>query len=72
MFFGCRDESESLFDSDPESKVVRRECAFSRAPGQKKLYVQDLVKDRAETIIEMVVQKEGTVMVCGSVRALKN
>lgn len=68
LLFGCRNEKEALFATEPETKVVRREFAFSRAPGQKKMYVQHLVAEREDAIVEMIVQKEGAIMVCGSVR----
>jgi len=39
--------------------------AFSRDPGQKKTYVQDLIKQDGDMLKRLVLQKQGYIMMCG-------
>eukprot|EP01047_Picozoa_sp_COSAG01_P005903 COSAG01_NODE_207_length_22017_cov_118.361164_26_plen_111_part_00 len=39
--------------------------AFSRDPGQKKTYVQDLIKQDGDLLQRLVLQQQGYIMMCG-------
>jgi sulfite reductase alpha subunit-like flavoprotein len=34
--------------------------ALSREPGQSKKYVQQLIEEQAETVVESIIEKKGT------------
>ena len=39
--------------------------AFSRDPGVKKTYVQDLIKQDGDTLKRLIIQQQGYIMMCG-------
>ena len=66
LFFGCRNKSENLFESESES-AVKRIPAFSREDGQRKKYVQDVVEENGDLVNDLIWEQGGAILVCGSV-----
>mmetsp|Transcript_2942 Transcript_2942/g.7145 ORF Transcript_2942/g.7145 Transcript_2942/m.7145 type:complete len:880 (-) Transcript_2942:156-2795(-) len=71
LFYGCRERTKDfLYGEDflalKESGTLHHlETAFSRADPGRKVYVQDLMKARAEALGEAIVDQEAFVFVCG-------
>lgn len=70
LYFGCRHpDQDYLYEQDLKGFVADGtldllEVAFSRAQSHK-VYVQDLMKQRAAAINDMIVKQQGYVFVCG-------
>ena len=71
VYFGARTSSdEYLYGHELEQYklwgvVADLRLAFSRDPGQKKTYVQDLIKQDGDVLKRLVLQKQGYIMMCG-------
>merc|ERR1712029_734633 len=65
LIFGCKNENGNLLKM--ETKQLKRTTAFSRQPGKRKEYVQDIVRRKSLLIFEYLYNKGGTVYVCGKV-----
>ena len=55
LFFGCRNDSENLFEDETKS-VLKRYVAFSRDENKNKQYVQDLVLKEEHVIYNFITQ----------------
>lgn len=66
LFFGCRNKSENLFESESEP-IVTRITGFSRENGMRKKYVQDVVEENGDLVNDLVWEQGGSILVCGSV-----
>jgi cytochrome P450/NADPH-cytochrome P450 reductase len=68
LFFGCRDESEFLFQEELEAwqkdGKLELHVAFSRLSGKPKTYVQQLVEKEGPRLAELV-SRGGHVYICG-------
>ena len=69
LIFGCRDEKENFFEDETEKIGLRRITAFSRSSNNAKMHVQDVTKTKevSEEIANLVVDRKGSIFVCGSV-----
>lgn len=71
LLFGCRQSSiDNIFSHETTAllrKGVLQEVitAFSRQPGQKKVYVQDAIVQERALIYKILVKKAGHMYVCG-------
>lgn len=78
LFYGSRDEGDFLYSSEwPEyakelDKKLKIFVAFSRSgprkPDGSKIYVQDLLWEQKNEIVKCIVEKRGSVYVCGDGR----
>lgn len=66
MFYGCRrSEWDFLYREEWEQHIrelegkFRMYTAFSREAGKKKTYVQDLLREKADTVVDVVIRKKG-------------
>ena len=57
-----RDDLE-LFARD--GTLTSLHVAYSRVPGEKKVYVQDVIKQHAIQIIDLIVDQHAYVFICG-------
>jgi benzoyl-CoA 2,3-dioxygenase component A len=68
LFFGARSADELPYFG-PLKKLstgfIHINLAFSRAPGQAKLYVQDLIRTKAEEVAGLLVSEQTYVYICG-------
>lgn len=74
LLFGCRTPSEVLYKKQMpviERLGVSLHMAFSRIPGQPKVYVQDLIRREAASIGKEIFQGGGRVYVCGRLELLE-
>ena len=73
LYFGCRyatidniyyDELEKL-----EKERVLTSCyfAYSREPGLKKTYVQDLLRIKGQDVYKKIVTENGHIYICGNI-----
>jgi NADPH-ferrihemoprotein reductase len=46
----------------------RIHTAFSREPGQKKIYVQELIRQQSEFVSDAILNKKGYVYICGDAK----
>ncbi|KAM4795668.1 nitric oxide synthase, inducible [Rhinophrynus dorsalis] len=74
LLFGCQQaEMDELYKEETaemKHKGVLKEVytAYSRQPGQKKAYVQDiLIKDLENEVCKVVLEEEGHIYVCGNI-----
>ena len=70
LFFGCRNEAADYFYQEEWADLKSRmplevHAAFSRDRPQK-VYVQDLIRQRSESVYILLHQANGLVYVCGS------
>jgi sulfite reductase alpha subunit-like flavoprotein len=71
VYFGARTSSdEYLYGHELEQYklwgvVSDLRLAFSRDPGVKKTYVQDLIKQDGDTLKRLIIQQQGYIMMCG-------
>ena len=71
MFFGCRNRiSDFIYQDEIEEQKSNKslsDCfiAFSREQANK-LYVQDLIKERKNQIIDLLNSKKGYFYICGN------
>ncbi|PPJ52257.1 hypothetical protein CBER1_10581 [Cercospora berteroae] len=74
LFFGCRNEAEDFlyrdelreWENTPELNLSVV-TAFSRPSDGKKIYVQDRVREHADEVSELVVDREANFYICGFV-----
>lgn len=71
VFFGTRSSSDKLFDADflTSKKLGILEdyhIAYSREEGTPKQYAQTIITEHKSLIIDLLKNKAGVVMVCGS------
>lgn len=70
LFFGCRNRDSDFFFRD-EWTTIEREMpltvltAFSRDQ-DKKIYVQDLVREQSEQVYQLLHEDQGMLYICGS------
>jgi benzoyl-CoA 2,3-epoxidase subunit A len=68
LFFGARVEHELPYFG-PLTKLPREfidvNFAFSRVPGQPKVYVQDRIRERAASVARMLQDDDCYIYVCG-------
>jgi sulfite reductase alpha subunit-like flavoprotein len=76
LFFGCRKKSwDYLYGEEFEELELDRALdefcvAFSREVEGRKVYVQDLLREKAQEIYEIVCELKGYVFVCGDVSGM--
>jgi len=74
LFYGCRSDWDFLYKDEWESYAkeldgkFRLHVAFSRRSRNKKIYVQDLIEEQAEKIVEALVEKKGYLYICGDAK----
>jgi NADPH-ferrihemoprotein reductase len=73
LFFGARDESEYLYREEVEAfatGTLKDELvvvsAFSRVPGQAKVYVQDRILEQKDKVCRLILEEDAAVFLCGS------
>ncbi len=69
LFFGCRDPLQDFLYEDElrafeAMGITRLHCAFSRAPGQAKVYVQQAIRAQGDEVWRLL-QQEAVIFVCG-------
>ena len=68
LFFGARSPEELPYFG-PLQKLpkafIDMNLAFSRVPGQPKQYVQDLIRERADKVFEMLTDDNCYIYICG-------
>lgn len=68
LFFGARTPEELPYYG-PLLKLPKDfidvNLAFSRVPGQRKQYVQDLIRERAQAVVQLLCDEHAYVYVCG-------
>ncbi|XP_013413682.1 nitric oxide synthase, inducible isoform X2 [Lingula anatina] len=73
LFHGCRQKGvDDLYSQEislmQESKVLTSvHYAYSRMPGQPRIYIQHLLCEQAQTTYEQLVVQEGHIYICGSI-----
>lgn len=73
LYFGCRQRViDELYKDEIEQLIKERVItafypAYSREPGQKKTYVQDLLLNNVSQVCDMIVKKSGHFYICGDV-----
>lgn len=74
LFFGCRGPSDHLYKGEVEklspSVITNYFVAYSRV-SEKKQYVQDLMKENAQLIWELIYEKNASIYICGDVKMAK-
>ncbi|XP_076109022.1 nitric oxide synthase 1-like [Mytilus galloprovincialis] len=74
LYFGCHNTTADNIYRDEirqcEKEKILTKCffAFSREPGIKKTYVQDLIKRNGRDIYKMIVKENGHFYICGSIQ----
>jgi cytochrome P450/NADPH-cytochrome P450 reductase len=69
LFFGCRHPEQDFLYADELAALARDgvtdlKVAFSRIPGEKKMYVQDLLLEEQDAVWQMI-ESGAVVYVCG-------
>ena len=68
LFFGCRNESDYLYQTELEAWVeggwLSLHVALSRAAGQPKTYVQDLITKEGRALVDLV-KRGAHIYICG-------
>ena len=69
LFFGCRHPEQDFLYADELAALARDgvtdlKVAFSRRPGEKKMYVQDLLLEERDAVWQMI-ESGAVVYVCG-------
>src|SRR5262249_35247910 len=69
LFFGCRNPEQDFLYADElrallGDAIPDLHVAFSRVPGSRKTYVQDLILDRRDAVWKMI-QDGAVIYVCG-------
>ncbi|KAK2525340.1 nitric oxide synthase, inducible isoform X1 [Columba livia] len=79
LLFGCRQpDMDHIYKEETEEmkrKGVLKDIytAYSRQPGQAKVYVQDILQSKLETkVYNLVHKEEGHLYVCGDVRMARD
>lgn len=78
LFYGSRDESDFLYSSEWPAYEAELQGKFKifvalsrsgpRKPNGDKIYVQDLLWEQRKEVSEMILEKRGSVYVCGDGR----
>lgn len=76
LYFGCRHKDKDyimkdLLEDSKAKGIIKLRTAFSRDQ-EKKIYVQDLLKEDGDEIAQWVTEKNATIMVCGSIEMGKS
>jgi sulfite reductase alpha subunit-like flavoprotein len=62
LFFGCRTHGERIYrgkiENWEEDDVLNFHLALSRSPDREKMYVQDMIKEKGETICELLLRDD--------------
>lgn len=70
LFFGCRKEKADYFFEDEWQNLATQGLAvfpgFSRDQGKPRTYVQDLIRQKASLVYQILERDGGKVYVCGS------
>ena len=74
LFFGCRHPDLDLLYKDELLELQNTTLkdhleivyAFSRVEGEKKVYVQDRVDERKDELVELLLQEDAGLYLCGS------
>eukprot|EP00794_Sanderia_malayensis_P014342 gene14341-15838_t len=73
LYFGCRNSTLDFIYKDELQNMTEGNVldglnlAFSREPGQIKVYVQDLMKNDADSVCDLLMLQGGHIYVCGDV-----
>jgi NADPH-ferrihemoprotein reductase len=76
LFFGCRDpELDFLYRQDLEELCAAGRgatlvTAFSRQPGQPRVYVQDRLREHGKIVARLLLEENAAVFVCGDGAAM--
>ncbi|MCB1928085.1 MAG: benzoyl-CoA 2,3-epoxidase subunit BoxA [Rhodocyclaceae bacterium] len=68
LFFGARSPEELPYFGPLQKlpkEFIDMNLAFSRVPGQPKQYVQDLIRERADKVFEMLTDDNCYIYICG-------
>jgi len=75
LFYGCRrSDWDFLYKEEWESYEreldgkFKLHVGYSREPGKKKVYVQELVAENADRVVEALIQKKGYLYICGDAK----
>ncbi|KAH8917927.1 electron transporter [Atractiella rhizophila] len=75
LFYGCRQADDDFLYKDEWEEYAKEldgklklYVAFSRQPGQPKIYVQKLIDEKQDEIAEALVTKKGYAYICGDAR----
>ena len=74
LFFGCRKSTSNfIYQEDFAFHKAKHHLtdaffAFSREDGQKKVYVQDLLKQQRDLIADVLINRKGYFYICGNTR----
>ncbi|MBN3299782.1 NOS2 protein, partial [Amia calva] len=79
LVFGCRQSDTDHLYRDEMLQMQRRGVlkevltAYSRQPGQPKVYVQDVLTDKlSEELFSVLHQRQGHIYICGDVRMARD
>nr|XP_006640988.2 PREDICTED: nitric oxide synthase, inducible [Lepisosteus oculatus] len=79
LVFGCRQSNTDHLYRKETLELKRRGIlkdaitAYSRQPGQPKVYVQDVLRDRlSEEVVRVLHQQQGHIYICGDVRMARD
>lgn len=79
LVFGCRRPDEDHLYQEEMLEMARKgvlhevHTAYSRLPGQPKVYVQDLLQQRlAGEVLRVLHEEQGHLYVCGDVRMARD
>ncbi|NP_001191505.1 nitric oxide synthase 2 [Aplysia californica] len=73
LYFGCRQsDKDDIYGKETQKLKIENvlqdvHTAFSREPGQKKMYVQDMLRENAPEVLDLIVKQSGHFYVCGDV-----
>lgn len=74
LFFGCRKSTSDFIYRDDIAKyegdgtINEVYIAFSRDNPNTKIYVQDLMQQKKELIVQIVMEQKGHIYMCGNTR----
>jgi len=70
LFFGCRDRKADFFFETEWDELQRHGLQVSVAPSREKntprIYVQDLIRTKADILFELIDKQDAIIFVCGS------
>ncbi|XP_055982486.1 nitric oxide synthase, inducible [Sorex fumeus] len=79
LVFGCRHPDQDHLYREEMLEMVRKgvlhevHTAYSRLPGQPKVYVQDVLRQRlAGEVLRVLLEERGHIYVCGDVRMARD
>jgi len=74
LFFGCRKSDsdfiyrEEINDYKERSIISDTYLAFSRENAEQRCYVQDLMKQRKDQIVSLLMNDKGNIYLCGNTK----